>query len=93
MVYLIIGLVIVAAIGIAFQQRRGLARGHLGYVPRALRPKVNAWYQQRGDEPPYDEDGNRINGRSLLGRQSRLAGHCCRNAAGRHALDGQVDGV
>lgn len=59
MVYLIIGLVGVAAIGFAFQQRRGIGRGRqLGYVPRALRPKVNAYYQQRGQQQPYDAEGN-----------------------------------
>lgn len=39
--------------------RRGGPGPAVNYVPKALRPTVNAYYRDRGWQEPFDVDGNR----------------------------------
>jgi hypothetical protein len=47
-----------------YRQRRGGPGPQTDHVPRALRPRVNAYYRSRGWQEPYDANGDRDPDRS-----------------------------
>ena len=57
----------VFALVVVIHQGRPGGRGPQvrGWMPRSLRPKVNARYERKGWQAPFDEDGNRIHSKII----------------------------
>jgi hypothetical protein len=66
MIYAAIAFFVVVGIVVVFQRRRGGPGPQVNYVPKALRPMVNARYRSRGWQEPFDADGNRNPDRGRL---------------------------
>jgi len=67
--YLLIPLLIVFAVGTflsLYRLRRGGPGLEVGWIPRCLRGRVNAFSKKHGWQLPYDESGNRNPDRSRL---------------------------
>lgn len=67
--WLIIPILILLVIGWTlsiYRLRRGGPGFAVGWVPRPLRGKLNAWSKKRGWQEPYDESGNRNPNRTRL---------------------------
>jgi hypothetical protein len=58
--FVVIGLFMAFCIIMALLQlRRGGPGPAVNYIPKGLRPSVNAYYRNHGWQEPFDADGNR----------------------------------
>jgi len=58
-IYAVIAFMVVVLVISVIRLRRGGPGPAVNYVPRMLRPRVNAYYRSRGWQEPFDVDGER----------------------------------
>ena len=64
--YVVIALLVTVFVVSFVRMRSGGPGPGVNYFPRRMRPGINAFYERRGWQAPYDEDGNRKPDRGSL---------------------------
>jgi hypothetical protein len=57
--YFVVAFMVVCVALSVYRMRRNGPGPAVNYVPRALRPRFNAYYRRNGWQEPFDAEGNR----------------------------------